>query len=140
MIRYTRLPGNIMDLLPKADAYLESASDVVFAYIFGSLAKGLHQPLSDVDIAVYIREDPDVAERKMTLLTNLMDCLETDEIDLVILNRAPLPLQMSVLENKRVIVDKVPFARHKYESLVMRKYLDFSTVELGMLRRRYYGR
>lgn len=139
MIRYTQLPENIVGLLPNAVAYLDSASDVVFGYIFGGLAKGLPQPLSDVDIAVYIKEDSDVAETKLLLLGNLIDCLETDEIDLVILNTASLPLQMNILENRQVIVDKAPFVRHKFESLAMRKYMDFSSVELRILRSRYYG-
>lgn len=139
MIRYTQLPENIVGLLPNAVAYLDSASDVVFGYIFGGLAKGPPQPLSDVDIAVYIKEDSDVAETKLLLLGNLIDCLETDEIDLVILNTASLPLQMNILENRQVIVEKAPFVRHKFESLAMRKYMDFSSVELGILRSRYYG-
>lgn len=125
--------------MPNAVAYLESAPVVVFAYLFGSLAKGEPKPLSDVDIAVYLKEDSDVIETKMTLLGDLMDCLQTDEIDLVILNTAPLSLQMNAIGNKRIIVDKAPFVRHKFESLAMRKYLDFSYVESGILRRKYYG-
>ena len=139
MIRYTKLPDNIGALLPNAVACFESEPDVVFAYLFGSLAKGEPKPLSDVDIAVYLKEDSDVIETKMTLLGDLMDCLQTDEIDLVILNTAPLSLQMNAIGNKRIIVDKAPFVRHKFESLAMRKYLDFSYVESGILRRKYYG-
>lgn len=125
--------------MPNAVACFESEPDVVFAYLFGSLAKGEPKPLSDVDIAVYLKEDSDVIETKMTLLGDLMDCLQTDEIDLVILNTAPLSLQMNAIGNKRIIVDKAPFVRHKFESLAMRKYLDFSYVESGILRRKYYG-
>ena len=140
MIRHTILPDNITALLPNAAACLESAPDVVFAYLFGSLAKGAPKPLSDVDIAVYLKEDSDAIETKMTLLGDLIDCLQTDEIDLVILNTASLTLQMSIVESKQIIVDKAPFVRHRFESLTMRKYLDFSYVESGILRRKYYGR
>ncbi len=139
MIRYARLPENITALLPDAVTYLESAPDVVFAYLFGSLAKGEPKPLSDVDIAVYLREDSDEMEIKMRLLGGLINRLQTDEIDLVILNTASLPLQMSIIENRQTIVDKAPFVRHRFESLVMRKYLDFSYLESGILRRKYYG-
>ena len=45
----------------------------------------------------------------------------TDEIDLVILNTAHLPLLMNILRNKKVIVDKEPFARQIFESLTMRE-------------------
>jgi len=128
-----------MVLLPDAATYLESARDVIFAYLFGSLAEGEPQPLSDVDIAVYLKEDSDVVDTKMTILGELIDRLQTDEIDLVVLNTAPIALQMSIIESKRIIVDKEPFTRHNFESLVMRKYLDFSYMESGILRRKYYG-
>jgi hypothetical protein len=69
--------------------------------------------------------------------SRLIDILQTDEIDLVILNIAHLPLLMNILRNKKVIVDKEPFARHKFESLTMRKYFDFSIKESAQLKRRY---
>ena len=73
----------------------------------------------------------------MELLEKLIDILQTDEIDLVILNTAPLSLAAKVVETKKVIVDNAPFIRHKYESLVMREYFDFSIVEKAILKRRF---
>jgi len=93
--------------------------------------------LSDVDIAVYCLENSDFKEKKIEILGRLMDLLETDEIDLVILNRAPLSLRMRILQNKRVIVDNNPYLRHLYESLTMREYFDFSIKETAILKRRY---
>ena len=138
MIKYTKLPENIELLLSKAEAYLKSRSDVVFAYLFGGLAKKKPMPLSDVDIAIYLSEGVDVVERKMEILGKLMMLLETDEIDLVILNTAPLTLKMKILENKKVIVDNNPFLRYSYESLTIRKYFDFSIKETGILERRFF--
>lgn len=137
MIKRSPLPDNIEALLPKAQTYLQSRSDIVFAYLFGSLAKGKPKPLSDVDLGVFLSEAEDAMEKKMEILGDLVDCLETDEIDLVILNTAPLTLKMKILENKEVIVDKAPFLRHSYESLTIRKYLDFSVKETGILERRF---
>ena len=137
MIKYTKLPENIQSLLPKAQAYLQSRSDITFACLFGSLARGRSTPLSDVDIAVYLSEGEITIERKMEILGKLMELLETDEIDLVILNAAPLTLKIKVLENKKVIVDNNPFLRHRYESLTMREYFDFSIKEMSILERRF---
>ncbi len=137
MIKYTKLPENIEFLLSKAEAYLKSRSDVVFAYLFGGLAKKRPMPLSDVDIAIYLLEGVDIVEKRMEILGKLMMLLETDEIDLVILNTAPLILKMKILENKKVIVDNNPFLRYSYESLTMRKYFDFSIKEMGILERRF---
>ena len=141
MIKYSKLPENIEDMLPKTETYLRSRPDILFAYLFGGLARGKPLPLSDVDIAVYLCETVDSFEKKLEILGKLTDLLETDEIDLVILNEAPLTLRMKVLENKRIIVDNDPFLRHEYESLTMREYFDFSTKEMAILERRFlYGR
>lgn len=137
MIKYSRLPENIEDNLPKAEAYLKSRPDVYFAYLFGSLAKGKPLPLSDVDIAVYLSESSDMLEKKLEMLGALVDLLETDEIDLVILNEAPLTLRMKILENKKLISDNSPFLRHGYESLTMREYFDFSIKEMAILERKF---
>jgi len=137
MIKYNRLPANIEDLIPEALTYLQSRADILFAYLFGSFGRGKQFPLSDVDIAVYLEEPRELQEKKMEILGALINILQTDEIDLVVLNNAPLPLKMRILESKKVIVDRKPFVRHHYESLTMREYFDFSILEAEILNRRF---
>jgi hypothetical protein len=139
LIRYNKLPANIEDLIPRAIAYLQSTPDILFAYLFGSFGRGRHFPLSDVDIAVYLKEPAVVLDKKMEILGRLIDILRTDEIDLVVLNSVALPLRMRILENKKVVVDREPFLRHRYESLTMREYFDFSILEKKILNRRFLG-
>ena len=93
--------------------------------------------MSDVDIAIFLKKEKNVADRKIEILGRLIEILETDEIDLVVLNTANLPLVMGIIKNKKIIVDKDPFARHLFESLMMRKYFDFSINESAQLKRRY---
>lgn len=138
MIKFSRLPENILQVLPEAAAYLASHPEVLFAYLFGGLARGKPQPLSDVDIAVYLKKSNNLAEIKLDILGNLMAILQTDEIDLVVLNSAELPLVMNILKSKKVIADNAPHERHIFESLIMRKYFDFAVKETGLLKRRYY--
>jgi predicted nucleotidyltransferase len=138
MIKYKQLPDNILKLIPEAVTYLHSHPKVIFSYLFGSLSKGKPSPLSDVDTAVFLKKAEKVADRKIEILGKLIEILETDEIDLVVLNTANLPLVMGILKNKKLIVDKDPFARHLFESLTMRKYFDFSINESAQLRRRYF--
>jgi hypothetical protein len=137
MFRYKKLPDNIQRLLPEAGVYLQSHPAVVFAYLFGSLVKGKPTPLSDVDIAIFLTDGIDVAETKLEILGRLADILQTDEIDLVVLNTANLPLIHNVMKNHKLIADKKPFERHIFESLAMRKYFDFSIKESTILKRRY---
>jgi predicted nucleotidyltransferase len=140
MIKFAKLPANLEALIRNAAGYLRSREEVVFAYLFGSLAKGKPTPLSDIDIAVYLSTEEDLPEKKLEILGGLNDILGTDEVDLVMLNSAPLVLEIGILENKQVIVDKDPFFRHKYESLVMRKSFDFSVKESTILRSLFRGR
>jgi hypothetical protein len=137
MIKYTKLPTNIEDLVPKAVDYLRGKEDVEFVYFFGSIGKGKRLPLSDIDIAIYLKDLSLMHEKKLEILGMLMNLLETDEIDLVILNEAPLTLKMKILESKTVVVDHSPPLRHCFESLVMREYFDFSVVEKAILERRF---
>ena len=109
MIKTNKLPANILDLLPLAGDYLKFHPKVIFSYLFGSLAKHQPLPLSDVDIAVYLKQGSNFAECKLDILGQLMDILCTDEIDLVILNRADISLVMNIIKSKEIIVDKNPF-------------------------------
>ena len=138
MIKFQQLPDNIELLIPQVTAYLKSNPHIIFAYLFGSFAKEKQRPLSDIDIAVYLKQGTNVAECKLAILERMIDILQTDEIDLVVLNSANLPLVINVLKSKKIIVDKEPFARHIFESLEMRKYFDFSIREIAMLQRRYF--
>jgi|UniRef100_A0A7C3SNV7 predicted nucleotidyltransferase len=134
------IPENIMELIPKAQRILEKDPRVIFAYLFGGLAKGRITPISDIDIAVYlkdIKDEVDVFNIKLELLTTLSEVLNTEEIDIVILNNTPLPLKAKIIQNKKVLVDKDPNLRYSFESLTLREYFDFSIKEKAILYRRF---
>ena len=137
MIESNKIPDDIFSFMPAVEKYLNNHSEVVFAYLFGSLARGARKPTSDVDIAVYLDSSANYGELKFELLTDLSHLLNTDQIDLVILNNASLSLVMNILKSKKCLADKKPFERHAFESLTMRKYFDFSIRESAQLKRRY---
>jgi len=136
MIRNTPIKHDIRKLIPEAEIYLKSREDIHFAYLFGSFARGSTSPLSDLDIAVYLA-GAELADKRMKILGDLIDIFKTDEIDLVILNTAPLTLRMKILQNKRLLADNAPFIRHAYESMTIRSYFDFSKIETNILERRF---
>lgn len=124
-------------LVDKTRQALEGNSRILFAYLFGSRARGDAVPFSDIDVAVYVEPAADLVSEKLEALGALMDSLRTDELDLVILNTASLPLQARVIRDGIVVVDRIPHRRHCFESLVLRKYFDFSRVEEATLKRRF---
>lgn len=137
MYKLKKLPDQVLALMPTVAECLYLRPEILFAYLFGSLAGGVQKPFSDVDIAVYIAGNVNFGEIQLDILESLTDVLQTDEIDLVVLNTASLPLVINVLKAKRILVDRRPFERHLFESLMMRKYFDFSIKESAQLRRRY---
>ncbi len=136
MIRKTLIKQDVLKLIPKVEIYLKSREDIQFAYLFGSFARDKVTPLSDVDVAVYLTGD-DISDKRLEILGDLIDILKTDKIDLVILNIAPLSLQMKILQNKRLLADNAPFVRHAYESMTIRTYFDYSKIENSILKRRF---
>jgi uncharacterized protein len=135
--RKHRLHANIDRILERTQAALTGDSRVLFAYLFGGYGRGRGGPLSDVDIAVYLEPTADPMAAMMDLIGSLSDALSSDEVDLVILNRAPLSLAGRVQESGRVLVDNDPAKRYAYESLVRREFADFRLQEEKLLNRRF---
>jgi uncharacterized protein len=119
-----------------AKNYLKSRKDIAFAYLFGSLAENRATHLSDVDIAVYVTGGK-LTDKRYQILGDLMDILKTDNLDLVILNTAPLTLRMKIIQARRILADNVPHLRHAFESHTMRTCFDFSKIEKRILQDRY---
>ena len=134
----TPLPGDIRKRLRHAGDALTAHPAVVFAYMFGGVGRDEIQPLSDVDIALYLAEDtPRMATTKLELIGLTTRLLGTDEVDVVVLNEAPLSLAGRIQQSARLIVDKDPPRRHAYESLVRREFADFQLRERTLLHRRF---
>ncbi len=135
MIRYRLIPEDIHQKINSLVAIFINDSNIVFAYLFGGLLKDKPNPLSDVDVAVYVKNIKKLDY--LELFGNIANVLGTDEIDLVILNTAQLSLTGRVLQSRKVLVDKNPFLRHKYESIILREFFDFTIKERDILKRRY---
>jgi predicted nucleotidyltransferase len=135
VIRYRLIPEDIHQKINSLVNIFINDSNIVFAYLFGGLLKDKPNPLSDVDVAVYVKNIKKLDY--LELFGNIANVIGTDEIDLVILNTAQLSLTGRVLQNRKVLVDKNPFLRHKYESIILREFFDFTIKERDILKRRY---
>ena len=116
---------------------LEGCPGVVFAYVFGGVGTGRPTPLSDVDVAVYLEEGVDPPEARLDLMGKITAHLATDEVDVVVLNNAPTALLGRVLATRRVLLDRNPFVRHRFESRALRESFDFRVFERQHLARRF---
>jgi hypothetical protein len=135
MIRFKKIPGDIDGRIGLLNDLLNKDSNIIFAYLFGGLLKNRRNPLSDVDLGIYVKSTKRLDY--LTLFNKISRFLGTDEIDLVVLNSAPISLAGRILQNRKVLIDKDPFLRHRYESLILREFFDFTLKEREILRRRY---
>ena len=136
MRRGRSLPADIRERLETLGEPLARHSSVVFAYLFGGAATGRLTPLSDVDVAVYLAETADPVAKRFEVIDAVSAHLGTDEIDVLVLNTAPTALVGRVLGTRRVILDRDPFRRHRFESKALREFFDFRLFEHRLLARR----
>ena len=103
-------------------------NDVLAAYLFGSLAKGISHAQSDIDVAVIFEPSVPPSEyfkREAAVTLALMLLLHTDAVDIVSLNEAPLLLAFQVLKYKRLLYSADEFRRAEFEVRIIGMYYDF---------------
>ena len=118
------------------EAIAASCPDVLFVYLFGSAATGLLTPRSDVDLAVFVAPGVDAHATQLAVARVAAQQLGTDAIDVVLLNSAPVSVAGRVLGTRRVLLDRDPYARHRYESSTARLFQDFRIREHRILAER----
>jgi predicted nucleotidyltransferase len=104
------------------------ATPVLFAYLFGSQVTGRTHAWSDVDAAVYL-ESTDGEHPSLDLTLDLIGRFEMaarlGNVDLVVLNAAPLRLVGRIIQQRMVLYSRDEPARVRFESLKLREFFDF---------------
>ena len=106
--------------------FLRQEEEILFAYLYGSAVYDPALMGSDIDIAVYIRpSNMDVylkMESKLTAL--LVSRLQTDKIDLRILNVLPLVHQYAILKDGILVFSRDEEQRVDFEIDVMIRFFE----------------
>ena len=122
-------PGQVDRLLlERLTRALEPRGEILEAYLFGSHARGDAHRHSDVDVAVYIDEARAEAGSfgyQAGLTTHLMDALGTNEIDVVVLNKAPILLYHRVLRDGVRLLSRDLQATTTRAGQALSRYFDF---------------
>ena len=118
-------------VLETLGGYLSGLPEIRFAYLFGSVAKGTENAMSDVDVAVLLdseflaRPHPEHSYGyKAHLITELMSQLGTNQIDVVILNHANPFLRFQVLRDGIVICETNREERIRFQAQALSRYFD----------------
>jgi predicted nucleotidyltransferase len=109
---------------------------VVAAMLIGSQARGTAGPLSDVDIAIWHYPALDSRGRldlRLSLAQDAGRALGTDEIDIVMLNRAPPLMRHRAIRDGKRLVERDYDERVRMETRAILDYLDTAPLraELG---------
>ncbi|MBI3894215.1 MAG: nucleotidyltransferase domain-containing protein [Candidatus Wallbacteria bacterium] len=110
------------------------------AYVFGSVARGLQGPMSDLDLAILVDGGhparTNLLERGR-LQIELERLLEVRELDLVLLDEAPLQLRYSIVSDGRLLWAADAVQEQRFRLLTIRMYLDLAPLlELHVRRAR----
>jgi len=121
---------NIDEIQKSLKEYFEKHSEIEIAYIFGSVAKRKNHTLSDIDIAIFldnrqIKSDSYRYGYKAEILADLFKLLNTNKVDLVILNKANPLLRHRVLYFGKLIYSKDEKCRIRFQIDTINKYNDF---------------
>jgi len=111
-----------------ATSLRERGEEIIAVYLFGSQARGMADGLSDVDIAVLLRDGQSRARLwavEDELAVTVCDWLQRSDVDLVILNTAPLSFQFAVIATGQLLLSNDEAARTDFEVSVMSRYWDF---------------
>lgn len=115
-------------LTERLAALLDPREEILEAYLFGSRARGQAQLHSDVDVAVYVddvrAEDTGYGYRA-SLTTDLMAGLGFNDVDVIVLNRAPPLLYHRVLRDGVRLLTRDLRATTTREGRAVSRYCDF---------------
>jgi|Deesub1362B_J571_1020462.scaffolds.fasta_scaffold00457_23 hypothetical protein len=135
MIRRKLIKHDLKKMFPVLKKELEKEKDVIFAYIFGSYAEGREGPLSDFDIAIFLKNtSKDFFERKIGLNNLVTSILKTDEVDIVILNEANVEISFNIIKNGFLFISKDEKSRIEYEKKIIKYYMDFEYYRRRMIK------
>lgn len=113
-------------LIDSIKSVLEKDTDILFAYLFGSLIYFDTSIAGDIDIAIYLKpmELLDYLKKEEKLTSELITILKYDKIDLRILNILPFILQYNVIKEGILIFVRDELERIDFEVKVMNKYFN----------------
>ena len=113
--------------------FFASQSEVMLAYLFGSLARGDSHALSDIDIAVLLSGAPDKMQcfdASLKLMAELSRLLHKDEVDVVMLNHVPVALRYRVLRDGVLLFYRDYDRMLDFRLRTVNEYLDFKPILL----------
>lgn len=134
--QHARVPALDDGALRRLTAALD-CEGVIAASLIGSQARGTAGPLSDVDVAVWHTSDLDANGRlhlRLALARAAARALGTDEVDVVLLNRASPLMRHRAIRDGKLLVQRDRKARVQLQARALIEYLDTAPLRAELAR------
>jgi predicted nucleotidyltransferase len=127
--------GTDLDQLKiKLAEFFQAREEVLFAYLFGSLATKSSNKFSDIDVAIFTdMKKIDNREYRYgyqaDVLTDLMNLLQTDKVDLILLNSAPPLLKHRIIYYGELLFSASEKERINFQVDTINRYMDYKMLQ-----------
>lgn len=106
-----------------------SHEEVELVYLFGSVARGATHRFSDVDLAFYITPSKYAAlksplDYRLSILQEFHSKGIKGEVELVLMNGAPILLNLQIIKYGKLIHEKMGCRRDQIEIAIRQRYCD----------------
>ena len=123
-----KLPQNVESKIPQLLDRIAKEREIVALYAFGSLASGDLKPLSDLDFGILVSSKLDKQKRfdkHLDLIGKFNEVLNTDEVDLVMMNDAPMRFSHNIIKSGKLIYCADSRELTDFVEKTVKLYLDF---------------
>ena len=123
-----KLPEHVMDRIPLLIEQIRKDSDVVALFAFGSLATGNLKPLSDLDFGILVSSligNQKRFDKHLDLIGIFNEVLQTDEVDLVMMNDAPMRFSHNIIKSGKLLYRSNNAELADFTEKTIKLYLDF---------------
>lgn len=104
----------------------ENHKEILFAYLYGSVARGEARKSSDVDIGIFIDRNFNAnAFYEIEIAREIEKHTGLKNVEVIILNKKPLRFLNQVLRYGKLIFSRNERERILFETKVTKKYIDF---------------
>lgn len=114
---------NVDNKLPDLVSFFKARDYIVAVWTVGSYGTKYQTENSDIDLAILFSKEISFFD-ELDLEVQICDILQTDRVDIINLNKAPLTLQFKAISEGREVIKKDPIKVADFEEVVLDLYQD----------------
>ncbi len=123
-----KIPENAPQRIPEIVRIVSQDKDIAALYVFGTAAHNELKPLSDLDFGILLSSKLDrkaVISKHLEMIGKFNDFFHTDEIDLVLMNNAPLNISYYIIRQGKLLFCAKKKEVSNFQEHLLKLYLDF---------------